>query len=81
MKNLEPITEYVMPLNYKDQFQLSLGAEYFVNEDWIVRGGYSFDQSAVPDETVKPFLPDYGSRHGLNAGVSLLLERWNFPDV
>jgi len=76
MKNLEPITKYVMPLNYKDQFQLSLGAQYVATENWIFRGGYYFDQTAVPDETLKPYFPDYGSRHGLSAGVSLLLQRW-----
>ncbi len=76
MKDLEPITEYVMRLDYEDAFQVSLGGEYVVNETWTLRGGYSFDQSAVPDETLKPFLPDYGTRHGLNAGVSLQIEKW-----
>jgi long-chain fatty acid transport protein len=76
MRDLAPIEEYVMPLNYEDQMTVSLGAEYLLNENWIIRGGYCFDQTAVPDETLKPYLPDYGSRHGLSGGVSLLLEKW-----
>lgn len=76
MKDLDPITKYVMPLNLEDQVTVSLGVEYLASENWIIRGGYYFDQSAVPDETLRPYIPDYGSRHGFNAGASLLLEKW-----
>jgi len=75
-KGIEPLTEFTMPMNWDDQFQFSLGAQYQMRENLILRGGYGFDQTAVPDETVLPYLPDYNSRHRLNAGVSLLLNRF-----
>lgn len=76
IKDLEPMKTYVMPMKYEDQVRISLGAEYLASENWVLRGGYYFDGSAVPDETMRPYLPDYGSRHGFNAGVTLLLEKW-----
>ena len=76
VKGIEPIHEFVMPMNWKDQVQLSLGAQYQIRENLTLRWGYGFDQSAVPDETVSPYFPDYGSRHRLNAGASLRLSHF-----
>ncbi len=73
-KGLAPITKLVMPMDYEDQVSLGVGFQYIARENLILRGGYSFDQTAVPDETFRPYIPDYGSQHGVNGGVSWLLK-------
>ncbi len=76
IKDLDPVTEFVMPMEYEDQVQIGLGFQYIMSEDLILRGGYSFDQTAVPDETFRPYIPDYGSRHAINGGVSWLIDQF-----
>jgi len=78
VKGVDAMTEFTMPMDWEDQIQLSLGAQCQARENLVLRGGYFFDQSAIPDETFKPYFPDYGSRHGLNAGASFLVEKFEF---
>jgi long-chain fatty acid transport protein len=54
-------------LNYDDGFIFRLGAEYVVNENLAVRGGYLFDSNPTPDEYMTPRLPD-SDRHGISLG-------------
>jgi len=78
-----------LPLNFSDYPELSsvveeqyqnsrvyrVGAEYHLNEIWDVRGGYFYDESPAPVESVSPLLPD-ASRHGVALGATLRAGRW-----
>lgn len=44
--------------NYEDAFQYRIGAEYLLNERWAVMGGFVYDTSPQPTESVSPLLPD-----------------------
>ena len=53
--------------NYKNSWQYRLGLERRIGEIWAVRGGYFFDQSPAPAESVSPLLPD-SDRNGFALG-------------
>jgi long-chain fatty acid transport protein len=59
----------VIPEDYKNTLQYRFGLERRLNESWTVRGGYFYDQSPTPAESVGPLLPD-ADRHGACAGFS-----------
>lgn len=44
--------------NYFDEYQLRVGAHYDLNENFSVRGGYIYDRTPQPIESVSPLLPD-----------------------
>lgn len=44
--------------NWDDTWMIRIGAEYWVDREWAVRGGYIYDTSPIPDDTLKPLLPD-----------------------
>ncbi len=54
---------------YENSFQVRLGADRRLNDAWSVRGGYFFDQSPSPTESVSVLLPD-SDRHGICLGGS-----------
>ena len=43
-----------VPLNWNDRFVISLGAEYVLNSEWMLRAGYRYGKSPIPDELVTP---------------------------
>lgn len=53
---------------YDDSFQFRLGIQRLLGQRWAVRGGYFFDQSPAPAESVSPLLPD-ADRHGIAFGL------------
>lgn len=54
--------------DWDDVMSYRLGARYAVNEKFNVYGGYLFDESPVPDETLDPILPD-ADRQALQIGA------------
>lgn len=54
---------------YKSSMQYRVGLERRLNDIWRVRGGYFFDQSPAPTESISPLLPD-ADRHGFCVGGS-----------
>lgn len=46
------------PENFDDVWRVSVGANYRVNDRWMLRGGLAFDQSPVNDIDRTPRLPD-----------------------
>jgi len=58
----EDITE-----DYKNSWQYRIGVERRLSERLAVRGGYFFDQSPAPAESVSPLLPD-ADRNGFALG-------------
>jgi len=49
--------------NYENASGFRIGAEYEVNEKFVLQGGYLYNQAAAPDETVTPILPEAGRNH------------------
>ena len=46
------------PENFDDVWRFSVGANYRVNDRWMLRGGLAFDESPVNDTDRTPRLPD-----------------------
>jgi len=46
------------PEHWRDTWRFALGASYRVNDAWTFKFGVAFDESAVPDSTRTPRLPD-----------------------
>lgn len=53
---------------YRDTFMFSLGADYKLTEQWVVRGGVAFDQSPTRSETRDLRIPD-GNRTVVSIGA------------
>jgi len=56
---------------WDDAFRVSAGIEGKVNQRFTLRGGYSYDQSPIPDENATVFWNNPGDRHHLTGGISL----------
>ena len=61
-------TPQVQQNNWDDTFTFGLGGDWQLNENWVVRAGYAFIESPIPDETITPLLPD-ADRHALSLGA------------
>ena len=48
-ENLEPV---VVEQNWNDEWTVSLGADWEVSDAWVLRGGWIYLPSPVPDETL-----------------------------
>jgi long-chain fatty acid transport protein len=44
--------------NWRDTFTAGFGGDWKFSDNWILRGGYQFYQSPVPDSTFSPTIPD-----------------------
>jgi long-subunit fatty acid transport protein len=64
--------------DWDDAMRISLGIEGQPGDKIKLRGGYSFDQSAVPDEQATPLLTDTGDRHHLAGGLSYFYQKFEF---
>jgi len=69
----------VIPQQWKNTWRFSLGANYKLNENLLLRGGVAYDQSPVPGANLRhPALPDsdrtqlsFGANWKLNANSSI----------
>lgn len=61
--------------NYGDTHALRVGVEYDILDALAVRGGYAYTTSAVPNETMSPFLPE-STRDHYTLGFG-----WNVTDM
>ena len=57
----------VFARDWNSRVQLRVGAEYIAGPSLLLRAGYSYDPSPVPDNTLDPMLFDL-SRHILSIG-------------
>jgi long-chain fatty acid transport protein len=63
------------PLEWKDSWFFSIGAEYHIDERWTVRAGFAYEDSGIHTATRTPRLPD-NDRYWLSAGASYKLADW-----
>ena len=47
-----------VPENWRDTFTAGFGGDWKFSDNWVLRGGYQFYQSPVPDSTFSPTIPD-----------------------
>jgi len=47
-----------IPQNWRDTFTVGIGGDWRFATNWIVRAGYQFYQTPVPDATFSPAIPD-----------------------
>ena len=68
---------FVSPKNWKDTFSYHFGAQYDYSEKWVLRLGYSYENSPIPDTTRNLELP--GSDGQLYAiGIGRKGPKWNW---
>lgn len=70
-----PISTIVQPRNWNDVLAYRFGINYRWNRCLVLRGGYMFDRSPVPDETFDPTFPD-ADRHLFCLGGDYNLKSW-----
>ncbi len=58
----------LLPQNWDDTFTFGVGGDWQLDEHWVVRAGYAFIETPIPDETITPLLPD-ADRHALSLGL------------
>ena len=61
--------------NWRNRVQLRLGVEYTACKPIILRAGYSYDPTPVPDSTLDPLLLDL-NRHIVSAGIGATGRNW-----
>ncbi len=66
-------SDVAVPFQWKNTVRISAGMEKIVNERWTLRGGYMFDPSPIPDETLNELFMDPGTKHHFNAGAGFKL--------
>jgi len=64
---LLPSTKF--PQKWKDTFTAGIGGDWRFAPNWILRAGYQFYQSPVPDSTFSPTIPD-ADQNVLTAGLA-----------
>jgi len=65
--NGEGVTATELVQDYETIWEGRLGIEYLLSESWAVRGGYAYDHSPQPTDTISPFLHDE-DRHVFGLG-------------
>ena len=65
-----------LPADWKSGFTLRAGAQYKLNQNWSVRGGYAYSQTSVPEETFSPLVPD-SNYHLFAVGVGYTASWWS----
>ena len=54
---------------WKNTNRVSFGTEYVMNSGTALRGGFFWEQSPIPDETMSPTFPDVNNKMSFNLGT------------
>jgi long-chain fatty acid transport protein len=63
-----------IPQNWKDTFTAGIAGDYRISDHWMIRCGYQFYESPVPDSTFSPTIPD-SNQHVITLGVGFRSQR------
>lgn len=74
------LPEQGLPFAFRNTFRGALGTQYFIDDEWTVRGGLAFDQSPVTNVNRTARLPD-SNRVLLSVGVGYELMEQMSIDV
>jgi long-chain fatty acid transport protein len=74
------LADSVTDESWKDTTFVSVGGTWKVNQDWTIRGGLGYDQSAVDENHRTPRIPD-NDRKWLSLGVSYNVSKKTAIDV
>lgn len=66
------------PYDWENAIRLSFGIEAQPGDKVKLRGGYSFDESPVPDGQATPLISDTGDRHHFAGGISYFYNKFEF---
>ena len=69
-----PSFDSSLPQEWASTWRGAFGVEYLIGDDWEVRGGFGYDHSPAPTETISPFIHD-ADRYTFGAGGSWKHER------
>ena len=62
------VPDTTAPQDWDDTWTAGVGAEWICSQDWLLRAGYLFLESPIPDSTLGTTLPD-ADKHMLSLGV------------
>jgi len=71
-----PLAGFTLPQNWTDTSTLRFGSFYKLNDNWELRGGFALEESAIPDRTLNPAIPD-ADKLTLNAGIGYKWEKFS----
>ncbi len=54
--------------NWDDTFTIGVGGDWQLGDNWVLRAGYAFIETPVPDSTITHLLPD-ADRHAISVGA------------
>jgi long-chain fatty acid transport protein len=66
-----------VPENWRDTFTVGFGGDWRFASNWVLRAGYQFYQSPVPDSTFSPSIPD-ANQNVITIGVGAQFGRHSF---
>ena len=69
-----PAFNALLPQEWANTWRAALGVEYLIGDDWEVRGGFGYDHSPAPTQTISPFIHD-ADRYTFGAGGSWKYEQ------
>lgn len=75
--DLDGFEETVVPFNWKNVFNVMLGAEYELGNGMPIRAGYSGSNSATSAEAAQFFTPPAGILHAIYLGTGTKVGRWD----
>ncbi len=67
--------------NWKNSYHISLGGTYYLNDDWTLRAGYMFDESAQDEDKTTSFSVPDSDRNWLSAGFTYRLSEKSNIDL
>jgi long-chain fatty acid transport protein len=69
-----PSFDTTLPEDWQDTWRGAIGVEYLIRDDWELRGGYGYDHSPAPTDTISPFIHD-ADRHTFGLGGTWKYEK------
>jgi long-chain fatty acid transport protein len=69
----QPLEDDTLVEDWESTWRYSFGIAYTPSEILTLRIGFYLDQTAVPDETLGPLIPDIGQKVSLNLGLTYTL--------